>query len=95
MNEDISVMYDSDHDLLFITIGEPQRAITDEVAERIHFRYSVESDKLCGIVITSFRKGFLAGLGCDQCEYKNAWKDFTKGLCELSESEEAEFERTH
>jgi len=56
---DIRVGYDDEHDMLFITIGPPQEAITEEVSGRLHFRFDPDSDKIVGITITAFRKGFL------------------------------------
>lgn len=58
-NSDIRVGYDSEHDMLFITIGRPQEAITEEVSKRLHLRFDPESDKIVGMTITAFRKAFL------------------------------------
>ncbi|MGB5932971.1 MAG: DUF2283 domain-containing protein [Anaerolineae bacterium] len=58
-NSDIRVGYESEHDMLFITIGRPQPAITEEVSRRLHFRFDPDSDKIVGITITAFKKGFL------------------------------------
>lgn len=58
-NSDIRVDYDSEHDMLFITVGRPQEAITEEVSKRLHVRFDPESDKIVGMTITAFRKAFL------------------------------------
>jgi len=58
-NSDIRVGYDDEHDMLFITIGRPQEAITEEVSKRLHFRFDPDTDKIVGMTITAFKKGFL------------------------------------
>lgn len=58
-NSDIRVGYDNEHDMLFITIGRPQEAITEEVSKRLHLRFDPDTDKIVGMTITAFRKGFL------------------------------------
>ena len=53
------VGYDSEHDMLLITIGKPQEAITEQVSKSLYVRFDPETDKIVGMTITSFKKGFL------------------------------------
>jgi uncharacterized protein YuzE len=55
----IRVGYDREHDMLLITIGEPQEAITEEVSKGLYVRVDPETEKIVGMTITSFEKGFL------------------------------------
>ncbi len=56
---DVRVGYDREHDMLLITIGEPQEAITEEVSKGLYVRVDPDTDKIVGMTITSFEKGFL------------------------------------
>lgn len=56
---DVRVGYDREHDMLLITIGEPQEAITEEVSKGLYVRVDPETEKIVGMTITSFEKGFL------------------------------------
>jgi len=56
---EFKVGYDSEHDMLLVTIGAPQEALTEQVSKRLYVRVDPETDKIVGMTITSFRGGFL------------------------------------
>jgi hypothetical protein len=56
---EFKVGYDNEHDMLLVTIGAPQEAITEQVSKRLYVRFDPETDRIVGMTITSFRKGFL------------------------------------
>jgi len=57
---DVRVGYDREHDMLLITIGEPQEAITEEVSRGLYVRVDPDTEKIVGMTITAFRRGFLS-----------------------------------
>lgn len=58
-DSEINLTYDDEHDMLFITLGAPQEAVMVEVDQRLHYRLDPQTDKIVGMTITAFKKGFL------------------------------------
>lgn len=56
---EINLTYDDEHDMLFVTLGVPQEAVMVEVEQRLHYRLDPDTDKIVGMTITAFKKGFL------------------------------------
>lgn len=56
---EICVAYDDEHDMLFLTIGPPQDAVMLEIKPRLHIRLDPQTDRIVGVTITAFKKGFL------------------------------------
>jgi len=55
----ITIAYDAEHDMLLVTIGNPQEAITEQIDDRLYARIDPDSLKIVGFTITAFQKGFL------------------------------------
>jgi uncharacterized protein YuzE len=50
--------YDQESDVLYVSLGAPQQAITDEVEDDILLRYCPPSLEVVGITIVNFRRHF-------------------------------------
>ena len=48
--------YDEEADVLYITFGEPKKAVCDEVAVGVLVRRSGETGKIVGITIIDYKK---------------------------------------
>ncbi len=55
----VTIAYDAEHDMLLVTIGSPQEAITEQIDDRLYARIDPDSSKIVGFTITAFQKGFL------------------------------------
>lgn len=53
---ELNIGYDPDHDILYVTIGEPVPSYCDEDIEGVLFRKSMNSHKLSGVTIMDFSK---------------------------------------
>lgn len=50
--------YDPDVDLLEVSIGEPQEAISEEVADDIFFHYKPGTKEVVGFTVLNLRRRF-------------------------------------
>lgn len=55
----VTIAYDAEHDMLLVTIGSAQEAITEQIDDRLHARIDPDSLKIVGFTITAFKRGFL------------------------------------
>lgn len=55
---DVDTHYDKDNDMLDIVFGLPQKAITEQVDDRVYLRLCPESEEIVGMVIIPFTKWF-------------------------------------
>lgn len=55
----IDIGYDAEFDMLLITIGAPQEAITEEIDDQLYVRLDPESLKIVGFTVTAFKELFL------------------------------------
>lgn len=51
----INYDYDEDDDILYISIGKPTPAITEEKEEGILLRRSIENNKIIGVTILDYK----------------------------------------
>jgi uncharacterized protein YuzE len=52
---EVSVSYDKDADVLYISKASPVAALTEEQDDGLLFRYSIEDDLPCGVTVMSFQ----------------------------------------
>ena len=58
MGKEIRMGYDEEGDILDVSIGEPENAISREVEDDFLLRVAPESDVVVGFSILNFRKWF-------------------------------------
>jgi uncharacterized protein YuzE len=58
MGKEIRMVYDEEGDILDVSIGEPENAISREVEDDFLLRVDSESDVVVGFSILNFRKWF-------------------------------------
>lgn len=58
-NSQITVAYDAEFDIFLLTIGEPQEAITEEIADGFQVRIDPDTLQILAFEIRSFRRHFL------------------------------------
>ena len=56
---EFDIAYDSEHDILMVTIGLPQEAITEQMGDQVFCRIDPETLKVVGFSITAFKRLFL------------------------------------
>lgn len=54
----LSFSYDADADVLYVSIGEPQEAISEELENGIFIRKSTKTSAIIGITIVDFKGNF-------------------------------------
>lgn len=52
----LNIGYDQDHDVLYVSIGDPVPSYCDEDIEGVLFRKSISTNTLSGITIMGFAK---------------------------------------
>jgi len=58
MEKKITISYDHDADVVYLSFGEPVKAVSEEVEEGVFARYSAETEELAGLTILNFSKKF-------------------------------------
>lgn len=58
--EGVSIAYDEDGDILFMTIGEGKEAISEQVVDGIYVRIDPDTLKIVGCIIIGFVSDILA-----------------------------------
>ena len=58
MEKKISISYDKEADVIYLSFGEPVKAEAEEIAEGVFARYKPETKELVGLTITNFSKKF-------------------------------------
>jgi uncharacterized protein YuzE len=58
MKKKISISYDRDVDVLYLTFVEPTEAVGDEIEEGIFARYDPKTEELVGLTIINFSRKF-------------------------------------
>jgi hypothetical protein len=58
MGKEIRMVYDKEGDILDVSIGEPEDAISKEVEDNFCLRVKPDSDEVVGFSILNFRKWF-------------------------------------
>jgi len=61
---DLNFFYDKESDILDISIGVPQPAISDEIGDDIIIRRGLESDEIVGFTILNFERRFEKNKQC-------------------------------
>ena len=58
-SEGVTIAYDEDGDTLFITIGNPNDAITEQIVDGLFYRINPETLKVIGCIIIGFESDVL------------------------------------
>lgn len=58
MEKKITISYDHDADVVYLSFGEPTKAVSEEVEEGVFARYNSETEELAGLTILNFSKKF-------------------------------------
>ena len=58
MGKALNFAYDKEGDILDISVGQPEKAISEEVAEDIFVRLEPKTRKILGFMILNFEKRF-------------------------------------
>lgn len=58
MDANLNLFYDKKGDILDISIGPPQPAISDEIGNDVVVRHHVETDEIIGFTILNFGRRF-------------------------------------
>jgi uncharacterized protein YuzE len=58
MDKKFSISFDRDADVVYLSFGEPSRAVSEEVAEGVFARYDPRSEELVGLTLLDFSKKF-------------------------------------
>lgn len=61
MDATLNLFYDKEGDILDISIGPPQPAISDEMGNDIIVRHHPETDEIIGFTILNFERRFEQG----------------------------------
>ncbi len=56
--EMMRLRYDPKLDLLEVSIGEPQEAVSEEVSDDIFFHFRPDTDKVVGFTVLNLRRRF-------------------------------------
>jgi uncharacterized protein YuzE len=55
LNTKINCNYDNEDDILYLSIGEPEPSITNELEEGVFLRRSVKTKKITGLTILDYK----------------------------------------
>jgi len=58
-SEGVTISYDEDGDTLFITIGQPSQAITEQIVDGLFYRIDPLTLKVVGCIIIEFERDVL------------------------------------
>lgn len=62
MEKELMFSYDKKGDVLDISIGKPQKAVTEELTEDVFVRINPKLQKVVGFMIMNFTKSFVREL---------------------------------
>ncbi|OGB90184.1 hypothetical protein A2625_04295 [candidate division WOR-1 bacterium RIFCSPHIGHO2_01_FULL_53_15] len=58
MGKEVAFYYDSDEDILDISVGKPRRAVSTEISDDFFVRKDVKTHKIVGFSVLNFEKWF-------------------------------------
>lgn len=58
MERKVSISYDKEADVIYLSFGEIVEAVAEEIEEGVFARYKPETKELVGLTITNFSKKF-------------------------------------
>ncbi len=58
MEKRIFISYDKEADVVYLSFGEPVKAVSEEIEEGVFARYHPTSEELVGVTILNFSKKF-------------------------------------
>lgn len=58
MDQDMSVTYDLQNDVLYLSYGKPREAISEETEDGVWVRRDPYSDEIVGCTVPDFRRRF-------------------------------------
>lgn len=58
MEEKLNFYFDKEGDVLDISVGEPKKAISEEISEDFFVRKDMKTNKIVGFMILNFEKRF-------------------------------------
>lgn len=58
MQKKISISYDKEADVVYLSFDEPIEAVGEEIEEGVFARYNPKTDELAGLTIINFSKKF-------------------------------------
>ena len=58
MDKEVAFYYDSDEDILDISVGKPRRAVSTEISDDFFVRKDVKTHKIVGFSVLNFEKWF-------------------------------------
>ena len=58
MEKRISITYDQEADVVYLSFGKPVPAVSEEIQEGVFARYDPQTDELVGLTVTNFSKKF-------------------------------------
>ena len=58
MKNKISISYDKDADVLYLSFGKPTKAVGEEIDTGIFARFDPQSEELVGLTVINFSKKF-------------------------------------
>jgi uncharacterized protein YuzE len=58
MHMNVSIAYDQEADVVYLSLGKPVPAVSEEIQEGVFARYDPETDELVGLTVTNFSKKF-------------------------------------
>ncbi len=58
MEKRISIAYDQETDVIYLSFGEPVPAVSEEIQEGVFARYDPKTEELVGLTVTNFSKKF-------------------------------------
>ncbi|MBF0567925.1 MAG: DUF2283 domain-containing protein [Nitrospirae bacterium] len=60
--ENLNWDYDDEADVLYISVGEPKRALGIDIGEGVIMRYMEDTSELVGLTIIGIKERFLRGV---------------------------------
>jgi uncharacterized protein YuzE len=60
--ENLNWDYDDEADVLYISVGEPKKALGIDIGEGVIMRYVEDSNELVGLTIIGIKERFIKGL---------------------------------
>ena len=58
MDKEVAFYYDSNEDILDISVGKPRRAVSTEISDDFFVRKDVKTHKIVGFSVLNFEKWF-------------------------------------
>lgn len=60
MKYDFRASYDNFSDVMYFSIGDPQPSFCDEQHEGFYIRYSLKSNRFCGVTVLNFKSYWIS-----------------------------------